>query len=206
MKKSEDSTATYMAKILLDFHASFVWISPLDPDQSSSGKRKHATKPRARYEDKRRKRNQGSCPSRPVSTCQASGINHTRVGLLQQEEQESGDSIQGAVSSQDPTQLNTLPLSTCSPNLSQARSVEKPTMNIIPSQPPGEETLLDIAALDYAGPQCSISDNGNDHSNALGFVAPLLNMSCLDFVDPQFSFYPPLYSFEQNVPPAQNQD
>jgi hypothetical protein len=76
-----------------------------------------------------------------------------------------------------------------------------------PQSPQVEETVLDLTALDFVTPQYPISNNGNVLDLAdLDFVAPLLDMTDLEFVDPQSTFFPHFYSFEQNVPLAQNQD
>ncbi|KAJ5971809.1 uncharacterized protein N7479_001727 [Penicillium vulpinum] len=138
---------------------------------------------------------------------QASETNQSRAGPAQQEEQESGNNTQGSASNEVPSRFNTLVSAACSAHSAQEMSVETTTMNFVPPQSPqDEETLLDLTALDFVGPQCSISNNENvlDLTD-LDFVAPLLDMADLDFVDPQYSFFPHFYSFEQNVPLTQNQ-
>ncbi|CAI7643606.1 unnamed protein product [Penicillium palitans] len=153
---------------------------------------------------------EGSCVPDTIGSAsnylvwQASGASQSRAGPAQQAEHGSGDNTQESVSSEVPSRSNTLVSAACSANPSQERS----TMDFVrPQSPQVEETVLDLTALDFVTPQCPISNNGNVLDLAdLDFVAPLLDMTDLDFVDTQSSFFPHFYSFEQNVPLAQNQD
>jgi hypothetical protein len=151
---------------------------------------------------------EGSCVANTIGLApdsfawQTSETSQSNADPAQQGNHESGNETQGSLASEDASRFNTLVSAACSANPSRERSVEMATMNFVPlPSVQVEETLLDFAALDFVGPHCPESNHGNvlDLTD-LDFVAPLLDISDLDYVEPQSSFFPPFYSFEQNVP------
>ena len=231
MGKSSDLNADNVAKVLLDFHANLIWVDGLGLGQSSPGKRKRGERMHAKAGRKRiRQENPASIPTEThqestqavreflssshttestIGRSRASNTDsHARQGLeinwasSDSAQEEQASEINGQAFRNEPqARFNTLVLAACSENPDQERTTG---MGMTPA--PVEEALLDLPALDFVGPH-SVSGHGNvlDVMD-LDFVTPLLGLNNPNVVNSQSPMYPNPYSFQQSMPPAQNQD
>ena len=182
--KAEDSHATRMAKILLDFHKEFVWVSEVATKKGSSMKRKRKTR---NPQGGRRKQD---CPSSISATdsLDSQTVYVQPISESMSEIRSVSNTTQSGFEPDHP--IYHVPQSTMAPTISSTQQ---------PPQP--EETLLHLDALDFVSPHYSTDHAGNILSvTDLDFLAPMLDTSSLEFVNsqPVFLDLPPFSPVAQN--------
>lgn len=166
-KKAKDSHAARMAKVLLDFHKELVWVSEVTMKKVSSLKRKRNSQS---FQGGRQKE------SFPTSIPGTESLGSQTI-------QPISESILGTRSASNTTQ------SGFEPDHSihyASQSIVVPAITSTQEPPRPEETLLHFDALDFVSPHFSTNHASNILSvTDLDFLAPLLDTSSIEFVNPQ---------------------